>query len=292
MSHSNLRVMTTSEVISHVAMAVGNADVSDAMLAGALRLTMDAFGDRLRSRFYLQLPIAVFSSELDLSELGVGDIRNVWHIECSGARVRVKWWEFKNHRLSLDPFRGYCAHGAQVLIEHWERPPSILSPISGTLTENFNYANASGGEMHVSVGNSDLIPPSGYVKVGDGNDAQWFEYQAVYLPDDPANNVLLMLAVKQPWAHQSGIAFSGEAVEWGVGFHGSASLDALVKQAATYYWASKTGTCNSDEERDTAMQLMNFWSSEAERAWSNTNEAYEVQAIRKPIPGETQWLYQ
>lgn len=292
MSHSNLRVMTTSEILSHVAMTVGNADASDATLNGALRLTMDAFGDKLRSRFYLQLPIAHRSSRLDLSELGVNDVRNVWYVECYGAQVRAKWWEFKNHVLSLEPVHGYCIDSTQVLIEHWERPPSVLSPISGTLTAPFNYANASGGEMHVSVSSTDLIPPSGYVKVGDGSDAQWFEYQAVYLTDDPASNVLLMLAVKQPWAHQLGTAFSGETVEWGVGFRSSASLDALVKQTATYYWASKTGTCNSDEERDTAMQLMNFWSNEAERAWSNTNEANEVQAIRKSIPGETQWLYQ
>lgn len=286
MSHNNLRVLTLEELATHAGTIAGGIAPSDAGIVSALSLALNGFSDRLKNVFYLALPVPASAHTLDLSEFGITDVSNVWWKECeSSPWIPVKWWEVRNHRLSIMGCDIAGCHGAQVQIEHWERPPDYPST-SGTLTVAFNYANANGGEMHVTLADTSALPPSGYVRVGESPDAQWFEYQAVYLSADPITEVTLLLAVKQPWAHQTGTAFTGEIVEWGLGFPSSTALDALTKQAASYYWASKTGQCTNNDDRSAALNLLNFWTGEAQNAWRQVRPQRKPVILKKPYPGE------
>jgi hypothetical protein len=87
---------------------------------------------------------------------------------------------------------------------------------------------------------------------------------------------------------------SGTSMQWGIGFPSNETYDAVVKQSLAYYWATKTGQCTNEDERSTAMSLMNFWSGEAEKAWKNTKSPRKgrVNAERQPGDrGTYSWLY-
>lgn len=282
MTHANQSVLTLEQLNTHVGTVSGGASAAD--IASSLSLALDAYGDRIKGVYYLTLPIPCFTNTLDLSELGVYDVGMVWYRECDDAPwMKVKWWEYDNHTLKLDPFYDYCAHGASVMIEHWERPPGYR-PTSGTLSQQFNYANATGGEVHVTLADTSGVPASGYVLIGTSPDSQWFEYQAVYQLHDPVTEVILMLTAKQPWAHQPGTVLVGEPIEWGIPFPTTMALHAITAQAASYYWANQTGKCTNDDDRSSAMQLMNFWSSEAEKAWTRVKSPRKARTIRKSDP--------
>lgn len=293
MSFNNTPVLTTEELLEHCATLAGSPEVTDPQLVRAAKNVLAAFGDKLQNKFYLILPVAPGSAHLDLSVFNINHVTNVWW-SCGN---NGPWdepalgWTLRDHRLNLFDDVAGC-HGAYVKIEHWQNP-SLVSVEAG-LVNQLGYATAGGGEIMVQVtGDTSSLPFAGYVRAGTSPASDWFEYQALYYDTSPVTTVRLMLATKQPWAHQGGTAFAGSPVVWGVGFPSTALLDAVAAQTAAYYWASKTGSCTNEEDRSTAIQLSNFWAGEAEGKWKQSSGERTGRVIRNPVllRGAAPWQF-
>lgn len=284
MAHNNRPVLTGEQLLDHVGLIAGGIDHTEPLLERAVKNVLTSFGDKLKNKFFTYLPVAGNSNVLDLKELGIEHVTNVWW-SCgeSGIYNQVWWFQVIDHKLQLDGWDAGGCSGGWAMIEHWQNPPWLDTNLTGTLSTQFVHNTPDGSEIHVTVTDASGIPPAGFVRVGDGADAQWYEYQATYYGADPQTDVILMLSKTQPWAHQIGTAFVGEAVVWGIGFPNSLLLDATTAQAAAYYWASKTGSCINEDDRSVATQMMNFWSGEAEDKWRLNSGERTARFVRNQV---------
>jgi len=289
MSFTNTPILTAAALVDQVNKLIGSSD-SSVPVENAVNQAMLGFGARLASRFTIVFPIAGSICELDINTYGIDQIELVEQSCGHGCWKPVRWWRAQDNRIMFD---GGVPLGS-VRITYTESPALITQVC--TLKATYNLGTTYMQIDTVGMNPILQLPTSGYVLLGDDTSPYWFEYRGAMLrePQSSSAGIDLLAIQIMPFisvTNPSHTFAAGTPVQFGVGVPSTGQLDALVKQSATYYWATKTGQCTNEDERSTAMQLMNFWTGEAEKAWRAIRQDGHPVSIRKKTPGELTWLY-
>jgi hypothetical protein len=293
MPFTNMPIMTCSELVAHVGRVIGaSGDTSTVSVEDSLKQVMLSFGDRLASTFYAVFGIQAGICELNLGVYGMNNIVLVEHSCGASCWQQVRWWRTQDNRILFD---GWNETG-NLRVTYREAPALITTTC--LLNEPYIMGKETMSVDTVGTNPTLHVPTSGHIVLGTGDTSPyWFEYRGItiYEPQTSLYGMGLMGVQQmpsQPTVHIDHTFPVGTTVKWGVPVPLVGQLDSLIKQTAAYYWSSKTGTCTSDEDRDVAMQLMNFWSGEAEKAWRNIQVPTRAIIMRQKQPGEHAWHYQ
>jgi hypothetical protein len=311
MSFTNTPLMTCTQLLAHVQAIVGDDD--DTVVGRAVEQAVVGFGTNFMSTFYIEFVIQTVPEvevtpavhhypycccrggvcEIVMGTYGIDKILNVERSCGNGCWTPVNWWRTQDNRLILDGKQWV----GSVRITYQEAPAFL--PTVGSM-----YADWSWGDPEVHVSATGItptlhIPTSGYVRIGT-DPAYWIEYRGMNTEAAVGAVGIHLLGVQTAPYAQAGTPvveiLEDTQVLWGIAFPSAGQLDAVMKQSAAYYWATKTGSCINEEDRSTATQLMNFWTGEAENAWKRALSQRPRKAIlmRSPVllRGATPWQYQ
>lgn len=281
MSFTNTPIMTPITVLSAAAALVGNVTPTD--LSTALSSVLLSHGDRLKNRFYITFEIPNGACEINVGAYGIDDIERVEKACGLSCWSTIQYHREQDNRIIFDGWDGE----ARVRITYWEAP--TMETTSTTLASPYTVGDAS---MHiVTAGISPILrlPTSGIVLVSHvGGQPRWMEYRGYTIRE--ANAGIDLLGVQQmpnlEVLTSPATIPVGQVVEWGIGFPSSLALDAVCKQIAAYYWATKTGQCTNEDERSTALSVMNLWLGEAEKAWRMVRSPRKGRINQQRQPGD------
>lgn len=271
MPFTNLPVMTVDELLKRIA-SIASTQAVD--VENGLQMTLMDFSDRIKNRFYINFPLPFGACEVDLNRYGIDDVENVEKSCGNGCWHPIRWHREQDNRIIFDGRDGYNT----IRVTYWEAP-TMLSE-TATLLSDYTIGDTS---IHIDVQGYHPIlrvPASGTVLVNhDDGQKRWMEYRGIFFRESGGG--MDLLGVQQ---HPSlevlpspNTIAAGNTLLWGIGFPSSFALGAVIKQTLAYYWATQTGQCKNEDDRSSAMQLMNYWSDEAEKAWRNVSD------IRRPI---------
>lgn len=278
MSFDNKPLLTVDELASHVALLCGNVATTDGMLLGAVGHVLVSHADRLKMRFSMTLPLPAYGCELNVEQFAIDDVQNVEETCGDGCWRNVAWFWEKNHIILTQSTR----YERAIRIEYYAHPPRMTPAANyGTLSLAYDAGMGAAALPIVSALPSMSIPTSGYVRISNAANALWLEYRSITVTS--ATVVSLLFPAPPPWNNDAAVYPIGSTLEWGITFSSSLKMDATAAQAAGYYWAARTGNCNSEEDRSFATQMMNFWMGEAEKKWKHTPSSRKARIIRKDM---------